>query len=177
MLESPINLNVELSRCTAIMNILRTPSGLTNGIIPSRINTKAMAVNRSVHTRQATSPHVARVCEMAALDSSTLSPESFCLENVFQTFSTSSIPGVVMRFERAHDRHKFARSEFEQQSEAMLTLKGGRAGARNSHSHSSALASCVALPAPSMEPSAGGNMCTQNASEQVRARQLVQHTG
>ncbi len=40
----------------------------------------------------------------------------------------------------------------------MLVLKGCRAGARNSHSRSSALASCVALPAPSLEPS-GVRIC------------------
>ncbi len=55
-----------------------------------------------------------------------------------------------MRFERAHDRN---------------------------HNRSSALASCVALPAPSMEPSGEESMYGQNASEQVRVRQLVQYAG
>ncbi len=83
--------------------------------------------------------------EMAAPDSSTLSPESFYLLHPAVVSSRHKCTHAhnhagLMRFERAHDRHKFAWSEFEQHSEAMLALKGWRAGARNNHSHSSALA-------------------------------------
>ena len=88
-----------------------------------------------------------------------------------------------MRFDRAHDRHKFAGSEFERQSVAMLALKGWRAGAQNNHSRSSGEGvSCKATNAQGRTPWAGAQaehgmrsagMCGQNASEQVRIRQAT----